>query len=81
MPGVQREIPQDDGESGMTVRVSKNILIQCNYCGAYHDLPMTKPKAQMIAEFREKGWSFGRNGKKALCSVCNGRYFKENGSK
>lgn len=65
----------------MSVRVNKTILIECNYCGAYHDLPMTKPKAQMIAEFREKGWSFGRNGKKALCSVCNGRYFKENGSK
>ncbi len=61
----------------MSVRTEKKILIQCNYCGAYHDLPMTGSKAEMLKEFREKGWSFG---KRALCPVCNGRYFKEKGS-
>lgn len=62
----------------MSVSVEKRILIQCNYCGAYHNIPMTATKAAILKEFREeKGWSFG---KRALCPVCNGRYFKEKGS-
>lgn len=45
---------------------------RCDQCNFWEQASI--PKKEMMKLLREKGWSVG---KRALCPVCNGRYFKE----